>query len=254
MPAPTSRHSRPVRCATATTFVINGAEDLDQLRGDGRLLLPHLPHLDRRASPRRDQRADRAARLAGHHHRAHPGHDDQPPLLRGLLRRRAGARRQPRRRRGRLVKQTMRQLEHERGGIDRLVSNYALTSTPGGGRPRRPFVRQEVAASSRATGIGRLLVLREVMGQAPKVVLRGHQDVLHRARAAGRRLRRTRGRGRATLVGRRPAKASAMRRRTRSWAAPRTCCATSSANESSVSPASRRDRVTEPGLRCRTPS
>jgi alkylation response protein AidB-like acyl-CoA dehydrogenase len=69
---------------------------------------------------------------------------------------------------GAAFKQTMRQLEHERGGIDRLVSNQALyrmalhradlTDTR---------VRQQVAALEIGYRIGRVLVLREVLGQAP---------------------------------------------------------------------------------------
>ncbi|MGE3619452.1 MAG: acyl-CoA dehydrogenase family protein [Acidimicrobiia bacterium] len=64
--------------------------------------------------------------------------------------------------------QVMRQMEHERGGIDRLVSNrrlyedvLALADTTD------PLVRQEVAALETGYRIGRLLVLREVLGQAP---------------------------------------------------------------------------------------
>ncbi len=65
--------------------------------------------------------------------------------------------------------QVMRQMEHERGGPDRLLSNrklyddclaYADTSDP--------LVRQEIAAIESGYRIGRLLVLREVLGQAPK--------------------------------------------------------------------------------------
>ena len=67
-------------------------------------------------------------------------------------------------------KQTMRQLEHERGGIDRLLSN--LRAVPRGSArkptPADPLVRQEIAALESGYRIGRLLVLREVMGQAPK--------------------------------------------------------------------------------------
>lgn len=65
-------------------------------------------------------------------------------------------------------RQIMRQMEHERGGIDRLVSNRALYED------LRPFadtgdprVRQELAALESGYRIGRLLVLREVLGQAP---------------------------------------------------------------------------------------
>jgi len=64
--------------------------------------------------------------------------------------------------------QLMRQMEHERGGIDRLVSNrrlyldcFELADT------RDPLVRQEIAALETGFRIGRLLVYREVLGQAP---------------------------------------------------------------------------------------
>jgi alkylation response protein AidB-like acyl-CoA dehydrogenase len=64
--------------------------------------------------------------------------------------------------------QVMRQLEHERGGIDRLVSNRCLFDAV---RPLAdttdPVVRQELADIETGYRIGRLLVLREVMGQAP---------------------------------------------------------------------------------------
>ena len=66
-------------------------------------------------------------------------------------------------------RQIMRQMEHERGGIDRLVSNRRLYDDV---RPladtRDPLVRQEVAALETGYRIGRLLVLRETLGQGPK--------------------------------------------------------------------------------------
>ena len=65
-------------------------------------------------------------------------------------------------------RQTMRQLEHERGGIDRLVSNKALYRATLPSRLTDARVRQEIAALETGYRIGRLLVLREVMGQAPK--------------------------------------------------------------------------------------
>jgi alkylation response protein AidB-like acyl-CoA dehydrogenase len=65
-------------------------------------------------------------------------------------------------------RQVMRQMEHERGGIDRLVSNRKLYEDV---RPLAdttdPLVRQEVAAIESGYRIGRLLVLRETLGQAP---------------------------------------------------------------------------------------
>ena len=69
---------------------------------------------------------------------------------------------------GAAFKQTMRQLEHERGGIDRLVSNVALYRMA---LERAdlddPLIRQEVAALEIGYRIGRILVVREVLKQAP---------------------------------------------------------------------------------------
>src|SRR6478735_2551173 len=73
---------------------------------------------------------------------------------------------------GGAFKQTMRQLEHERGGIDRLLSNHALyrralehlRST---GQLDDPLVRQEVATLETGYRLGRILVVREVLRQAP---------------------------------------------------------------------------------------
>jgi alkylation response protein AidB-like acyl-CoA dehydrogenase len=69
---------------------------------------------------------------------------------------------------GAAFKQTMRQLEHERGGIDRLVSNRALFEIA---RARAdttdPLIRQDIAALETGYRIGRILVVREVLKQAP---------------------------------------------------------------------------------------
>jgi alkylation response protein AidB-like acyl-CoA dehydrogenase len=65
-------------------------------------------------------------------------------------------------------KQIMRQMEHERGGIDRLVSNRALYLEARAHADRSdPLVRQEIAALESMYRIGRQLVLREMLGQAP---------------------------------------------------------------------------------------
>jgi alkylation response protein AidB-like acyl-CoA dehydrogenase len=70
---------------------------------------------------------------------------------------------------GNAFKQTMRQLEHERGGIDRLVSNHALFAMAVERADRSdPRVRQEIAMLESNYRIGRILVTREVLGQAPK--------------------------------------------------------------------------------------
>jgi alkylation response protein AidB-like acyl-CoA dehydrogenase len=69
---------------------------------------------------------------------------------------------------GAAFKQTMTQLEHERGGIDRLVSNYALyVMACERADTADPLVRQEIAALETSYRIGRILVVREVLKQAP---------------------------------------------------------------------------------------
>jgi alkylation response protein AidB-like acyl-CoA dehydrogenase len=68
-------------------------------------------------------------------------------------------------------RQLMRQMEHERGGIDRLVSNrmlYRDVLDSGSVDGSDALVRQEVAALDIGYRVGRLLVLRETLGQAPK--------------------------------------------------------------------------------------
>lgn len=67
-------------------------------------------------------------------------------------------------------RQIMRQMEHERGGIDRWVSNYALYRDlldQGWTDRDDPLVRQEIARIETSYRIGRLLVLREALGAAP---------------------------------------------------------------------------------------
>ena len=69
---------------------------------------------------------------------------------------------------GNAFKQTMSQLEHERGGIDRLVSNHALFTMAVDRADRSdPLVRQRIAALEAKYRIGRILVVREVLRQAP---------------------------------------------------------------------------------------
>jgi alkylation response protein AidB-like acyl-CoA dehydrogenase len=66
-------------------------------------------------------------------------------------------------------RQVMRQMEHERGGIDRLVSNRALyDDVLAVADTSDPRVRQEIARIESGYRIGRLMVLREVLGQAPQ--------------------------------------------------------------------------------------
>ena len=69
---------------------------------------------------------------------------------------------------GGAFKQTMRQLEHERGGIDRLVSNYALyLMAREQADTTKSVVRDEIAALEIGYRIGRILVIRETLKQAP---------------------------------------------------------------------------------------
>jgi len=69
---------------------------------------------------------------------------------------------------GDAFKQTMVQLGHERGGIDRLVSNRALYEMAlERANKQDPLVRQEIAALETSYRLGRLLVYREVLKQAP---------------------------------------------------------------------------------------
>ncbi len=66
-------------------------------------------------------------------------------------------------------KQTMRQLEHERGGIDRLVSNRAVyLEARARADTSDPRVRQDIAALESSYRLGRLLVLRETLDQGPR--------------------------------------------------------------------------------------
>ena len=70
---------------------------------------------------------------------------------------------------GEAFRQTMTQLEHERGGIDRLVSNkplydYARSLADVGDKR----IRQEIARLETGYRLGRLLVYREALKQAPK--------------------------------------------------------------------------------------
>jgi alkylation response protein AidB-like acyl-CoA dehydrogenase len=65
-------------------------------------------------------------------------------------------------------RQVMRQMEHERGGIDRLVSNRALyDDVVALADTSDPRLRQEIARIETGYRIGRLMVVREVLGQAP---------------------------------------------------------------------------------------
>ncbi len=65
-------------------------------------------------------------------------------------------------------RQLMSQLEHERGGIDRLVGNLALFRDIVRRCNRSdPLVRQKIATLESAYRTGRLMVLRELLKQGP---------------------------------------------------------------------------------------
>lgn len=69
---------------------------------------------------------------------------------------------------GNAFKQTMAQLEHERGGIDRLVSNQALYKmAKSRADTSDPRVRQTIAQLEIGYTLGRILVTRETLRQAP---------------------------------------------------------------------------------------
>jgi alkylation response protein AidB-like acyl-CoA dehydrogenase len=69
---------------------------------------------------------------------------------------------------GDAFRQTMVQLAHERGGVDRLVSNRPLYDLALEHADRSdPLVRQEIAAIETGYRLGRLMVYRGVLGQAP---------------------------------------------------------------------------------------
>ncbi|XVQ06390.1 acyl-CoA dehydrogenase family protein [Spirillospora sp. CA-255316] len=69
---------------------------------------------------------------------------------------------------GAAFSQTMRQLEHERGGIDRLFSNRGLYLDARARADRtRPEIRAELAALETAYHTGRLMVIREALRQGP---------------------------------------------------------------------------------------
>ena len=70
---------------------------------------------------------------------------------------------------GQAFRQTMTQLEHERGGIDRLVSNRPLYEHARSiADVGDPLIRQEIARLETGYRLGRLLVYRETLKQAPQ--------------------------------------------------------------------------------------
>ncbi len=70
---------------------------------------------------------------------------------------------------GNAFKQTMVQLEHERGGIDRLVSNRLIFDhAVSVADTSDPIIRNEIAQLEIDYRIGRLMVYREVLKQAPR--------------------------------------------------------------------------------------
>lgn len=69
---------------------------------------------------------------------------------------------------GSAFRQTMTQLEHERGGIDRLVSNRPLFDRAVAvADVDDPLIRQHIADLEIGYRLGRILLYREALGQAP---------------------------------------------------------------------------------------
>lgn len=69
---------------------------------------------------------------------------------------------------GGAFRQTMRQLEHERGGIDRLVSNrWLYEAAKAQADSGEALVRQAIATIETGYTLGRFMVYREALGQAP---------------------------------------------------------------------------------------
>ena len=119
--------------------------------------------------------------------------------------------------------QTMRQLEHERGGIDRLVSNRALLRWAlERADTDDPLVRQEVARLETGYRLGRLMVVRGVLGQAPGRLQRRHQVPVHRVRAGASPTSWRASPARRRCCGATSASGSPTPPPTRSWGAPRT--------------------------------
>ena len=66
---------------------------------------------------------------------------------------------------GGAFRQTMRQLDHERGGIDRLMSNYALyREAIERSDTRDSVVRQQIASLETSFRVGRLMIYRAATG------------------------------------------------------------------------------------------
>ena len=91
-------------------------------------------------------------------------------------------------------RQVMRQMEHERGRhrsarVEPPAVRRRAPQRRGSTRSDR-LVRQELARLESGYRIGRLLVLREVLGQAPAALLGCDEAVLHRVRAGRRRVLR----------------------------------------------------------------
>ena len=175
-------------------WIVDRPEGVDLGRRRRRLDLPDRPHRSRCADrtpgcPSSSSTCDRP----GIEIRRDRRHDRQRPLLRGACfdEVRVPAR-EPRRRAATAASaRSMRQMEHERGGIDRLVSNRLLFEVACGaarGSTRRdPLVRQEFgAARDRLPDRSAARAARRCSDRAPQALLRRHEGDLHRVRA-GRR-------------------------------------------------------------------
>ena len=145
---------------------------------------------------------------------------------------------------GNVFKQTMAQLEHERGGIDRLVSNHALyllalERLPTGPMPE--FVRRSPRSKPGIASVASWSPARSCARRPPASPQRRSASAPN-TRSASPSSWRPRS-APTPCCGTRSRTASSTRPVTRSWAARRTSCATSSASGYSDCPVNLADRT-----------
>ena len=152
-------------------FVVNGQKIWNSGAADGRLDLPDRPHRPRRAAARRAVGAHRRHALArasrsrpirdmtGNDHFCEVFFEDVRVPAANLVGELNGS-----------FRQVMRQMEHERGGIDRLLSNRKLyVDVPAPRRHRRPAGPPgDRGHRDAATASGASWCCARCLGQAPK--------------------------------------------------------------------------------------
>ena len=173
---------------------------------------------------RRHQRDHRADGHAGHRGAPDPDLTGNRHFCEVFFHGRAGAGRQPRRRRGRRV-QADDAPARARAGWDRppgLQPGAVPRWRSSGPIATDPLVRQEIAHLETGYRLGRLLVSREVLGQAPTGLQRRHEVLLHGARDRRSPTSWPRVLGLDATLGDPRSRGLPTRRATRSWVAPRT--------------------------------